>query len=233
MCSCSYVARGSARERYLFEKSKAAKERNSQTLERKRAASPRTITSVSRAKRDQWLPIAEILQKLQNFEALKQAAARPPVGAKICKISGFGSTPPAWALAYGLFQRRARELQQIGFRQVGALARATSKQSAAGGTRETWRAPAESSEHPSPPRGRSHPAPPLLRECDRSGALTLPRAREVCESQRLRTSSNRRLLPPIPPRRAKSSRRARSCCMRRSQAGESSKIICSARADSM
>ena len=51
--------------------------------------------------------------------------------------------------------------------------------------------------------------------------------------QRLRTSSNRRLLPTIPPRRAKANSLARSCCMRRSQAGVSSKIICSARAASM
>ena len=80
---------------------------------------------------------------------------------------------------------------------------------------------------------------PLCYERATGPARSWPRGRkresyeQNIKIQRLRTSANRRLLPPIPPRRANSNRCARACCMRRSQAGESSKIICSARADSM
>ena len=87
------------------------------------------------------------------------------------------------------------------------------------------------------PRGDGPIRRPLY--CERAAHPARSRREREKESskkfkiQRLRTSSNRRLLPPIPPLRANSNRCARACCMRRSQAGESSKIICSARADSM
>ena len=151
--------------------------------------------------------------------------------------SGFGLTRPAWALAYGLPRapttspraKTPRWRESLPSRPRPEAPRTL----ASGDPPATTQTASVDPERPVPTGARSVASKRLIRRAlgrEAANARIMSKKNKI---QRLRTSSNRRLLPPIPPLRANSNRCARACCMRRSQAGESSKIICSARADSM
>ena len=153
------------------------------------------------------------------------------------KNSGFSITRPVWALAYGLPRAPTTSPRD----KAPRWREGSSKQTAARGSTDlgsgdppaTTQTASVDPERPVPTGARSVASKRLIRRAlgrEAANARIMSKKNKI---QRLRTSSNRRLLPPIPPLRANSNRCARACCMRRSQAGESSKIICSARADSM